>query len=87
MNYIKKSKHFEIRCRQRAISDDVLDALYIYGEAVDAKGGCSKIFFSKKSLLDIKEISRDLYKKVERNRRTYLVLSDDGTAVTAAIAH
>lgn len=86
MNYIT-SHHFNARIQQRSIKDFVLNSLLIYGKSKPALNGCESIYFDKRSLSEIRELDSDLYKRIERYKNSYLIISGDGILVTAARIH
>lgn len=86
MNYFS-TVHFNKRAQQRSIRDFVVNFLLNYGNSRPAGRGCQSLYFDKQALLDIKCENEDIYKKIERYKNSYIILSDDGALVTAARIH
>ncbi len=86
MNYFP-SIHFNRRVQQRCIRDFVVNFLLIYGNSRPAGRGCQSVYFDRQALLDIRSVDEDIYKKIERYKNSYIILSDDGALVTAARIH
>lgn len=85
MNGLIYSKHFCQRMQQRSISDDVVRALVQYGESKPCGDGAESIFFSKRALAQIKGDHGDaLFRKCDRCRNSYIVLSCDAVLITVA---
>lgn len=79
------TKHLLQRMQQRGIRNNIVENLALYGEVITSKGGIDSVIFTKASLDEIKvECGYDAYKKCERQKNTYLIVSDDGVAVTVA---
>ena len=81
------SKHFIKRTQQRSIRDYVINSLLIYGTSSRAGKGYQSLYFDKYALSEIQCQNIDLYKKIERFKNSYIILSDDGNLITAARIH
>jgi hypothetical protein len=85
MASIVVTNHLLLRMQQRGIRNNIVENLVKYGEVRKSRHGIDSIVFTKKSLEEIKsECGYDAYKKCERQKNTYLIVSDDGVAVTVA---
>jgi hypothetical protein len=81
------SKHFMKRSQQRSIRDFVVNSLLIYGRSVRAGSGCESLYFDKIALSEIKLQNPNLYKRIEKYKNSYIIVSECGTLVTAARIH
>ena len=85
MHSLKKSNHFKVRTQQRCVNGLVTDVLFTYGESRKCRGGVESIFFSRESLIDIRnEFGASICNACEKLRNSYLIVSEDGVLITAA---
>lgn len=85
MHQIRKSKHYSIRTQQRCINRVIELLLIGYGESKKCSGGVESIFFSRESLIEIRnDIGVQACRMCERHKNAYLICSEDGVLITAA---
>ena len=78
------SKHFNKRVQQRSIRDFAVNYLLVYGNSSRAGRDCESVYFDKLALSEIEAVDPDLYKKIEKYKNSYIIISADGKLVTAA---
>jgi hypothetical protein len=77
------SKHAKARSQQRSISKAVIDALIDFGECYhDGRGG-ERYSFTKRSWRTFSAYLGTEAKHYTKYRSAYVVMSDDGTIITA----
>ena len=81
------TKHFNKRAQQRSIRYFVVNHLLIYGSSSRAGGDCERVYFDKFALSEIAAVDPDVYKKIEKHKNSYIIVSADGKLVTAARIH
>jgi hypothetical protein len=81
------SKHFSKRVQQRSIRDFVVNYLLIYGSSSRAGRDCESVYFDKIALSEIEAIDPEIYKKIEKYKNSYIIVSADGKLITAARIH
>lgn len=85
MDGITFTKHFDRRYQQRGMTSLVFDMLLKYGATRRTRGGAESLTFTKDTLAEIRaDVGDAIFKACERLKNAYIVLSDDGTAITVA---
>ena len=88
MDGITRTEHFEQRVQQRGLSELVVETLLQYGLERRTRGGAESLTFTKKVLAEIRtDLGDTVFKACDRLRNAYIVLSDEGTAITVARSH
>lgn len=88
MNGITPSEHFCLRFQQRGMDDIVVMALLHYGQSRASRHGIDSLMFTKDVLIEIRnDCGPTVAKMCERQRNTYLIVSDDGVLITVAHGH
>lgn len=77
------TRHAEIRCQQRGIRADVIDAILAYG-CRRRRHGADVYFMDHKAKARARAELGCQYAKVSDRLDTYLVVSDGGEMITAA---
>jgi hypothetical protein len=81
MNY---TSHGAARCRQRGIQQEIVDVLLDYGQQ-GRHQGADVIYMNKESRLRAsRELGKRVFARIADRLDAYLVVSDDGTIITAA---
>ena len=75
--------HAIARCQQRSIPADAVDALLAYGERKRHQGA-DVYYLTKSSRSRVERALGAGYRRMERALDAYVVVSDDGTIITAA---
>jgi len=81
------SRHAKLRSQQRVIPPFVIEALLDFGNSELAGYGYERFFFTKRSWKRFSVHMGPAAHDVERFRDVYIVVSGDGTVVTAAWRH
>ncbi|MEY4967110.1 MAG: hypothetical protein RL274_2693 [Pseudomonadota bacterium] len=81
------TKHCERRMQDRCIPESVVDLLQDFGESVPAGGGTEKFFFTKKSFRKVIRYHGPQAKYFDKYRNAYVIISIDGTVITAGYLH
>jgi hypothetical protein len=88
MDSITRTKHFDRRFQQRGITDVVIWALLYYGERRSSQHGIDSLILTEAALVEIKnEHGSTVLKACEKQRNTYLIVSDNGMLITVARSH
>ncbi len=76
--------HAEIRCQQRGIRGDVVDALLAYGRQKVRHG--AEIYFMDRKAREraMADMGRQAFCRIADKLDSYLVVADDGSIVTVA---
>jgi hypothetical protein len=78
------TRHAEVRCQQRGISPEVVDALLNYGRRRRHRGA-EVCFMDKGGRQQLeRELGCHVYARIATRLDSYLVVSDEGTIITAA---
>lgn len=83
----KLSKHAALRCQQRSISLDIIDAVIDFGEERHAGAGCFSYAFTDRTWRRFVEATGPAARRLERSRSVYVIVAEDGLVVTAAWRH
>lgn len=78
------TRHAAVRIQQRGISAEALDFLLAYGTCARSRGADTVFFNSKTRQWARAEFEPCEFRKMERFMDIYVVVSDDGRAITAA---
>ena len=85
MDGITRTKHFNRRYQQRGMTSVAVETLLQYGSTRRTRGGAESLTFTKQALKEIRsDLGDAVFKACDRLRNAYIVLSDDGTAITVA---
>lgn len=78
------TNHASIRCQQRGIRGEVVEALLAFGRRRTRHG--AEVYFMDKTARSraLADLGRDGYRRIADGLDTYLVVADDGSIVTAA---
>ena len=77
------SRHAEIRCQQRGIKSEVVEAILAYGRRKRRQGADVYFMDGRARARAVAELGRR-YAKLSDRLGTYLVVADDGQIITAA---
>lgn len=78
------TNHAQVRCQQRGIPQEAVDALLAYGNT-RRHHGADIYFLDKRGRSRVEAaLGRNLFCRIEKALNAYLVVSDDGGIVTAA---
>ena len=77
------SSHAALRCQQRSIPSDAIDALVAYGDRKRHRGA-DVYYLTKASRSRVSRALGERYCRLERALDAYVVVGDDGTIITAA---
>lgn len=81
---MKLTKHARIRCKQRAISEEVLRIIITYGLGEKVDGNVRKIFLNKRGLDDFIHKLKGLIQMIEKLKRVRLIVTNDEDNVITA---
>jgi len=81
------SIHFRKRAQQRSIRNFVVNYLLVYGRSYRAGRDCESVYFDRLALSEIEAINPQIYKKIEKYKNSYIIVSADGKLITAARIH
>lgn len=76
--------HARVRCQQRSIKSEAVDALLAYGERKRHHGADIYYLTRRTRARVATALGPERYRRLERCLDAYLVVSDDGALVTAA---
>ena len=78
------TNHAEMRCQQRGIQREVVDALLSYGKRGHHRGA-QVYFMDKRAHRHARaDMGKSVYGRIANRLDTYLVVSGDGVVITAA---
>ncbi|UVC19377.1 DUF4258 domain-containing protein [Mesorhizobium onobrychidis] len=77
------TNHAEIRCQQRGIKAEVVDAILAYGRR-KRRHGADVYFMDDRARARAEEELGRQYARLSDRLNSYLVMSDDGKIITAA---
>lgn len=83
----ERSIHAALRMKQRSISEEGIDLVLSFGVSRHCGRGCESYFFDRKSWRAVATRLGRRAVDLERFRDLYLVVSSEGTIVTAAWRH
>ncbi len=79
------SRHAAKRCQQRAIPPIAVELVMRFGHRERAAGGVDKIYLNHVARRQVEGfVGRRILRAIEEHLDIYLVVSDDGTVITAA---
>lgn len=85
MDGIIRSEHFEYRFQQRGLTELGVETLLQYGSSRRTRDGARSLTFTKDVLAEIRaDLGDRAFKACDRLKNAYIVLSDEGTAITVA---
>ena len=85
MDGISRTKHFEHRFQQRGLTELVVETLLQYGSTRRTRSGAQSITFTRDVPVGIRhDLGDTVFKACDRSRNAYIVLSDEGAAITVA---
>jgi hypothetical protein len=77
------SNHAKVRMQQRAISEDMLESLFDFGQVKFNGQGTEILTFPKKVIKNLKkELDHKMFSKIERHLNLYAIMSSDGELIT-----
>ena len=78
------TRHAQVRCQQRGIPPEAVETILSYGNARRHDG--ADVYYLDKRARSRAEaaLGRPRYRRIEKALDSYLVLSDDGSLITAA---
>lgn len=82
MNHIPKSSHASHRQKNRSIPDEVVNLVLQYGRTIRRQGADVYLLGRKERRRLVKNIEIDMLKKIEHKLKAYVVLGDNGSAIT-----
>lgn len=71
------STHAQIRCKQRGISDDIINILLRHGRESFAPGGSQKLLFGRKEYGHVVKELKHLMKVLDRAKDTAMIVNKD----------
>ena len=85
---MRYSNHATVRCQQRGIPQELVDLIVRFGDKQWKRGGHS-YSLNRKTVPAVRAfVGEQKYRKIERKlKMSYVVVSPEGTLVTAGIRH
>lgn len=77
------TRHAEVRCNQRGIQQDVVDAILKFGREHE-RNGAFVLFMDKAAHAKARKVLGKQYARIADRLNVYLIVGDDGSIVTAA---
>lgn len=82
---IDHTKHSKLRAKQRGIKSRVIEVLFCYGVTRRTRDGAESLSFTKEVLAEIKaDLGPRIFKMCGKLKNAYIVVSNEGTLITAA---
>ena len=79
------SHHAHTRCSQRGITDEAVQAMLMYGDAIAVKGGATSYYLSDTCMKELRnEVPNKQFHEIEKKKHAYVVIAEGGTVITAA---
>lgn len=78
------SRHAEVRCNQRGIDSEVLDALMTFGQVRHRHGAEIYYMDHEARRRAERELNERVLRRIRDRLNAYLVVSPEGTVITAA---
>lgn len=79
---MRKTKHASARCRQRGISEEVVDLIVRYGRPRSRRGNADVFILDAKDRNEMVAQMKRAMKTLERSHEIAVVASEDGDIIT-----
>jgi len=81
------TKHAEKRLQQRAIPEEMLHLILIYGEEVAQKGGCHELRLPKRAIKALRKDLKKVLRHLDSLSNAYFIEGASGEVITAGHKH
>ena len=78
---VRMSRHAITRMTQRAISGEMVQTIWEYGENLDAPGGATKVVLSRRIAKKLREELEQEIRKIDRTVDKAIVVNDDDGSI------